>query len=793
MVRPDERARDRELRERLSRLSEASLRINKSLDPDTVLQEVMENARSLTGARWSGITTVDSRGRLVDFITAGVTPEEHGRMLALAEGPRLFDYLASVEGPIRLRDAAAYMRSQGFPEGHPPVKTFMGAKMRHGGEHVGNLYVAEKEGGKEFTVEDEEVLVMFATQAALVVSNARRHQEVQKAKTNLETLINTSPVGVAVFDARTGAPVSFNREAARIVDSLREPGQSTEQLLEVVTCVRADGRELSLEEMSMAEALSAGETVQAEEIVIRAPNGRGVRALLNATPIRSDDGEVDSFIVTLQDMTQVEELERLRAKFLGMVSHELRMPLATIKGSTTTLLSEPDLDPAVVTQFLRIADQQVDHIQEMIGDLLDAARIQTGTLPVDPVHVDVAQMVDEAVRRFVGGGGRSNLHINLAADLPPAVADRRRIVQVIVSLLSNAASNSPEESPIRVAAVREGVHIAVSVADAGRGILSDDLPRLFQTLSRVEDSDRGGGGLGAGLALAVCKGIVEAHGGRIWVEKEEPDLGTRFTFTIPASEAERVEPPVAPTSTNVRSHPFSGKQRILAVDDDPQALRYIRDAISKAGYVPIVTGDPDDVLSLVVEEKPHLVLLDLMLPGTDGIELMKDILKETDIPVIFVSMYGQELVVSRAFDMGAADYVVKPFSPTELGARIRAALRKWASPYVAEPSEPYAVRDLRIAYAERRVWMSGRPVTLTPLEYGVLYELSLHAGRAVTHDQLLQNVWGPGKRGEPWLVREVVKRLRRKLGDDANSPAYIHTEPRIGYRMAKSRTPDSGQ
>ena len=96
--------------------------------------------------------------------------------------------------------------------------------------------------------------------------------------------------------------------------------------------------------------------------------------------------------------------------------------------------------------------------------------------------------------------------------------------------------------------------------------------------------------------------------------------------------------------------------------------------------------------------------------------------------------------------------------------------------------------DLVIDYAERRVTVAGSPVALTPTEYGVLYELSVHAGRALTHDHLLERVWGPERQGEPWLVREVVKRLRRKLGDDANNPRYVLTEPRVGYRMAKGET-----
>lgn len=135
--------------------------------------------------------------------------------------------------------------------------------------------------------------------------------------------------------------------------------------------------------------------------------------------------------------------------------------------------------------------------------------------------------------------------------------------------------------------------------------------------------------------------------------------------------------------------------------------------------------------------------------------------------------------------MGAADYLVKPFSPTELAARIRAALRKRLDPFQGEPSAPYAVAGLGIDYALRRVTAGGEPVELTATEYAVLYELSVHAPRTLTHTVLLQRVWGPERVGEKWLVRNVVKLLRRKLGDDANDPRYIFTEPRVGYRMGK--------
>ena len=187
----------------------------------------------------------------------------------------------------------------------------------------------------------------------------------------------------------------------------------------------------------------------------------------------------------------------------------------------------------------------------------------------------------------------------------------------------------------------------------------------------------------------------------------------------------------------------------------------------------------------MAEESPHLVLLDLMLPGIDGIELMQNILDMADVPVIFLSAYGQEEIIARAFEMGADDYVVKPFSPTELVARIKAALRKREAPEWAEPSEPYVFGELTIDYAERRATLAGRPVQLTAIEYGLLFALSANAGRVMTYDRLLRRVWGLRRSGDPRRVRTAAKQLRRKLGDDANNPTYILNEPRVGYRMEK--------
>ena len=783
MTQADRRDRDlAALRERLSRLSAASLRINESLDFDTVLQDVLDSARSLTAARYGVMTLLDDAGRVRNFLASGMTAEEAERLWLTPDRWRLFQALTHVSQPLRIPDLAAHVRGLGFTDFTIPLPVkvfrFMAAPMLHRGDRVGHVFVGDREDGQAFSRADEEILVMFAAQAALVIANAGAHREERRARADLETLVDTSPVGVVVLDARTGRPASFNREARRIMAGLLDDEQRVEDLLDVVTCVRGDGREVSLREFPLAELLGSGETVRAEEIVLRVPDGRSVGALLNATPIHAEDGQVASFVITLQDLTPLEEQERLRAEFLAMVSHELRTPLAAVKGAITTVLESADeLDPAEMTQFFHIIRDQSDQMRYLIGDLLDVARIETGALPVDPEPSALQTLVDEATGRFLTGGAGHVVNVDLAADLPPVMADRRRIVQVLSNLLSNAAGYSPDGSPILVNAEREGVYVAVAVSDQGRGIQADLLPQLFRKFSRAP------GGDGSGLGLAICKGIVEAHGGRIRAESDGPGLGARVTFTLPA--ALEAAPP-APAPADPASQPAARRQvRVLAVDDDPQALRYVRDSLARAGYAPIVTGDPAEVPRLMKEGKPHLALLDLVLPGADGIELMNDIRKQADVPVIFLSVYGHDDTVARALDMGAADYVVKPFSPTELAARLRAALRKRLEPFHDEPSEPYGAGGLGIDYARRRVTLAGEPVNLTATEYAVLYELAVHAPRVLTHTVLLQRVWGPERVGESWLLRDVVKRLRRKLGDAADNPTYIFTEPRVGYRMAR--------
>ena len=760
-------------RDRASMLAEAILGISASLDVDTVVRRVVEEARSLTGAQRGIIATIDESGAPGEFFFSGYTDGEQRELLAWPHSLELFAHFRELPGPLRQGDFADYARALGLTPLASFSMAFQGTPMRHRETNVGYFFLGGKANGAAFTGADEEVLVLFASQAAAAIANARAHRGEQRARRDLETLIETSPVGVFVFDAATGGMVSSNREARRIVESLRTPGRPLEELLGTIACRRADGRELSLAEFPLAQHLANAETVRAEEVVLSVPDGRRVRTLMNATPTHAGEPGAGSMVVTLQDLAPLDEVERLRTEFLGLVSHELRTPLAAIKGAGVTLLEERARhDPAEMREFFRVIVEQADRMRDLVADLLDTGRIDSGTLSVSPGPAAVADLVEGARSAFLNGENRQAVVVDLDTGLPPVMADRQRVVQVLNNLLENAARHAPASSVIRVAAAREGEHVAISVADDGEGVAPGLLPHLFR-----KNVGGAGGTASLGLGLAICKGLVEAHGGRIRAASDGPGEGTTITFTIPAA----AEPGATRGAAAGKGSGAEAEERprILVVDDDPRMLRFVRDTLSEAGYAPLVTGVPDDLAGLIRAERPVLVLLDLLLPGRDGIELLQEVPELSDLPVIFISGYGRDETIARAFELGADDYIVKPFSPTELVARIRAVLRRHREP------ETFVLGDLAIEYERRAVTVGGAEVALTVTEYELLRLLSVNAGRVVHFDTILRRIWDGRDGADANLVRIFVRTLRAKLGDDAENPTWIFNQRGVGYRMPR--------
>lgn len=220
--------------------------------------------------------------------------------------------------------------------------------------------------------------------------------------------------------------------------------------------------------------------------------------------------------------------------------------------------------------------------------------------------------------------------------------------------------------------------------------------------------------------------------------------------------------------------------RVLVVDDEPPIRRFLRTSLANHGYDVFEAVDGREALMAVTVNRPDLVILDLGLPDMDGIEVTRRLREWTQVPIIIVTVQEQEAAKITALDAGADDYVTKPFGMGELLARMRVALRRAASP-AAEPV--FVVDELVVDQARRLVTVGGREVPLTPTEYELLRVLVAHAGKVLTHRQLLRQVWGVGYEGEAHLLRVNMSNLRHKIEPDPARPHYIVTEPGVGYRL----------
>ena len=772
----------------LTRYSQACLRITSMPDLDGILQEVIDSARALTGARYGALLTVDESGKLGNLITSGITREERGRMGDPPKGLGLLGHLNEIEGALRLADISSHPSSVGFPENHPPMKTFLGSPLLFQGKRLGNIYLTEKEGGREFSREDEEVLTLFASQAAASITNSRVLDTARQTRVEMDALVNVAPVGVLVFDARTGVLLWVNAETRRMFGELAVPAPSLEQILEAVSLKRPDESEIPLNELPTIKALSTGESVFADEIVVTLPDGRKFTTLINARPVYGEDGNPESVVATIQDITPLEEMKRQRAEFLGNVSHELRTPLTAIKGSTSTLLSSvypPGL--AETRQFLRVIDEQADLMHNLINNLVDIAQLEAGTMSVVVEPTEVADLLEEAreAHLSVGESNRS-VALEVPSDLPRVMADRRRILQVVSNILVEVSENSAGSSTVRISASASDFYVAVRV-EVQASVTASDSPQLpsMRLLGTNGDAADGANGTGS-FGIAICRGIVEAHGGRLSVENGEEGRGTEFTFTIPVAD-DAARPGRRGTDWAGGNLDSSLRQvRIVVIIEDSETSRYVRNTLQQAGFAVALTGNPDEAERFVVNHRPSVVILEPTLTRREAFEALARVGGVTDAPVIVVAGHGWEQHMGRAFELGASDYIAKPFTSSELLARVGVALRRRSVGGWREPSRPYLHEDLVINYLEREVIVSGRPVPLTATEYKLLTELSMAAGRVQTHELLLRNVWGPLHSTDTRIVRTYVKELRHKLGDDAARPKYIFTEIGVGYRMARA-------
>ena len=353
-----------------------------------------------------------------------------------------------------------------------------------------------------------------------------RTAALQEEMGRLEAILTSMAEGIAVTD-RDGRVILFNPAAQRIFEMVphRVVGYTLEQLCAAGDfCVLAD---------------YVRKTKETDELTIRRDvelTVKGKRLKINLSPFTDTGGALAGVVMSVRDVTGEEEVDRVKTEFISTVSHELKTPLTSIKGSLQYIHDRGKGFSEVEGELLTVCLRNTDRLIRLVNDILDIARIESGRLEFVPAPQEVRTLVTHSIEELAGFALEHGVAVEnrCGQDLPPIYGDRDRLVQVLTNLLSNAVKFSPPGEQVVVTAERSANYVAISVADRGREILWSDRGKLFKKFQQLDNSDRRQHG-GTGLGLAICKEIVEHHHGRIFYN-EGIEGGNVFTFTVPVYE-----------------------------------------------------------------------------------------------------------------------------------------------------------------------------------------------------------------------------------------------------------------
>jgi signal transduction histidine kinase/CheY-like chemotaxis protein len=370
--------------------------------------------------------------------------------------------------------------------------------------------------------------------------------------------------------------------------------------------------------------------------------------------------------------TSVEALKsasEAKSDFLASMSHELRTPLSAILGFSELMRQEPrDGDSVTVpVDWIEHIHRGGEHLLTLINDVLDLAKVEAGRLDLRPEPFDLGTAVAESLNGLRPLGERKHLELSGSVADIAVVADRGRFRQMLYNLLSNAIKYTPDGGSVRVEAAEAHGEVRISVVDTGVGIAPEDLGAVFEEFRQVGDPRERQSGTGLGLALT--RRLVEAHGGRVEVESER-GKGSRFTLVLPALEVTPAPATSIPETPEPKRRRLGDGGDVLVVEDDPSAVRLLREYLEPAGYVVRIAADAESGLSMAAEKRPAAIVLDVLLPGVDGWEALRRLKADPavrDIPVIMLTVVDERDV---GLALGAVDYLVKPIQRTALVAAL---------------------------------------------------------------------------------------------------------------------------
>ena len=516
-------------------------------------------------------------------------------------------------------------------------------------------------------------------------------------------------------------------------------------------------------------------------------------------PVRDDLDQLLGRGVLLDDITLERTSAQTRNETLALAAHELKTPLAIIKGCATTLLGNSmRWDAATLREMLQMIDTQTDRLHDILNTLLDVWRMDAGVQNLRLSEVRISKLLEQLLDRWRKNAPRHQFKLSAPTEDIIVQCDALRIEQTLNHLLNNAVAYSSMGSVIKIQLETNEIEICLSISDQGIGIAPEHLDRIFDRFYRISRGEERA--TGSGLGLSIVRATIEAHGGKIWADSPGIGLGTTFFCTLPFTPLVETEPlhhiplenamassPSGPL-TLPRTGPLRQSQRskIVVVENDARILRYLRAHLEEQQYQVHTVTHGIQLLRQLDLEEPDIILLATRLSDISGAEVLKRLREFSAIPVMMLCDNSDEDEHVRLLDLGADDLVLKPFSIKELLARIRVLLRRSIAQGDQQTADIiFKTGELTIDYAQHQVHVQGKQVQLSRTEYKLLCALAQNAGRVLTHELLLERVWGAEYNREVDFIWVYISRLRRKIEAEPRHPRYILTVPDVGYQLVK--------
>ena len=516
---PDFRVRQRDY------LLEISRAITQELEMDVVLARILEISMEMLAGQAGLIVLREKSGGWKVAVSRGIAPTFLRQLeTMLAEVP---DYENAARYELaeinRLLQTITRTASLGLLTG-------VALPLLVQEQVVGILFIFRNYQGN-FSTNDKALLQSFADQAAIAVHNAQLYSQVSQENQRLDALLDSAADGIFIL-APDHTIERANQALARMLGKPIDALCGMHQDDVIRWAAVKDGQTLTQAEAG-GWPLTSHATLYLEGDLQR-ENSLPLPVGITYAPLMSENGKLLNIIASLRDITRFREAEELKTTFISVITHELRTPVALIKGYVSTLRREDvSWDRHIVEDSLMVIEEEADRLAELIDNLLDASRLQMGVLALSISDVKMDSLVRRIAKRFETQSSAHKILVDFPENFPIILGDDHRLAQVLSNLIANAIKYSPKGGEILIGGAIHPTQIVICVSDQGPGIAPDDIPHVFDRFYRATQASRTT--KGAGLGLYLARAVVEAHGGRIWVDPG-PNSGARICFSLPRDE-----------------------------------------------------------------------------------------------------------------------------------------------------------------------------------------------------------------------------------------------------------------